>query len=217
MTREQMSDEAYTDLLNEILKILMKNGIKATKMDDIATHQQMSKRTLYEIFGSKENMVVEAVNLFNRNLLLDNLGYYRENPNVIDAIIMTFVIYRKIMIHLDVHFFTDFEALSPDIRERAADSDREYFSYFINLFDQAAEKGYIRTDINYHLQARILQVQMGLLKRMSEFFPSDISLLEIYDSNTVAFLRAIASPEGLKEFDPRLVHFSEISAHSCQK
>lgn len=206
-----MSDEAYVDLVNSIIRILMKNGIKSTKMDDIATQLQMSKRTLYEIFNSKEDMVIEAMNQFNRNLLEENLNYQRKcNPSVLDALIKTFLLYRDIMSEINVKFFSDFDFYFADIRYRTAESENAYWNYFAGLLDQAAKEGYIRENSKYQLQGRIMQIQMTLLKQMEQFFPSDISLIEVYDHNTVSFLRSIASEKGLKEIDSRINYFNRI-------
>lgn len=57
MTREDMTPEAYEELLESITDILLRNGLKATTMDSIAASLQMSKRTLYEIFDNKSQMV----------------------------------------------------------------------------------------------------------------------------------------------------------------
>src|SRR3712207_5615447 len=37
------------------------NGIKSVKMDDIAKKLQISKRTLYEIYGNKEELLLEGL------------------------------------------------------------------------------------------------------------------------------------------------------------
>jgi AcrR family transcriptional regulator len=39
----------------------MKQGIRNVKMDDIAMEAGISKRTLYEMFGDKENLLLECL------------------------------------------------------------------------------------------------------------------------------------------------------------
>ena len=48
---------------------------------------------------------------------------------------------------------------------------------------------------------RMMKVQMESVKRMEELFPPDITLLQIYDSISLGFLRSIASPAGMKLLD----------------
>ena len=53
------------ELLNRILKAAMTEflhkGVKSVKMDDIANTLAISKRTLYEIYSNKEELLLEAV------------------------------------------------------------------------------------------------------------------------------------------------------------
>ncbi|MDE6335182.1 MAG: TetR/AcrR family transcriptional regulator, partial [Muribaculaceae bacterium] len=61
MTREDMTPGAYDALIDAIGELLLKRGLKATTMDSIASALQISKRTLYEIFNSKNEMVLCAL------------------------------------------------------------------------------------------------------------------------------------------------------------
>ena len=47
----------------------------------------------------------------------------------------------------------------------------------------------------------MMSIQMESLKRMEELFPPDITLLEVYDSICISFLRGISSPKGLEILD----------------
>lgn len=53
------------ELRNRILKAAMTEflhkGVKSVKMDDIANTLAISKRTLYEIYSNKEELLLEAV------------------------------------------------------------------------------------------------------------------------------------------------------------
>lgn len=69
---------------------------------------------------------------------------------------------------------------------------------FLVVFQKGARQGFFRKDVNFALQYRLLWIQMESLKRMEEFFPPDISLLEAYDSICISFLRAISTSKGLE-------------------
>ena len=53
--RERIPDVAIT--------FFQQKGIKAVKMDDIATILQISKRTLYEIYDNKEDLLLKHLRL----------------------------------------------------------------------------------------------------------------------------------------------------------
>lgn len=80
------------ELRNRILKAAMTEflhkGVKSVKMDDIANTLAISKRTLYEIYSNKEELLLEAVRIheqeFNDHMLQYSLD---KNHNVMDIII----------------------------------------------------------------------------------------------------------------------------------
>ncbi|HEY9550780.1 MAG TPA: helix-turn-helix domain-containing protein, partial [Prevotella sp.] len=55
------------ELKGKILEAAMlefaKKGIRAVKMDDIATILSISKRTLYEIYSNKEDLLLEGIRM----------------------------------------------------------------------------------------------------------------------------------------------------------
>ena len=57
--REQLKDR----ILNLAMQEFYVNGIKRVKMDDIAKKLVISKRTLYEIYNKKENLLLEGIKM----------------------------------------------------------------------------------------------------------------------------------------------------------
>ncbi len=48
-------------VIEQSTKLFVEQGIKSIRMDDIASHMGISKRTLYEIFGDKESLISECL------------------------------------------------------------------------------------------------------------------------------------------------------------
>lgn len=198
MRKMNLSQYDYSNLLDEILKILLRQGIKTTTMDDIAISLSISKRTLYEIFVSKNAMAAEVMARFHHNMLARNVQFQKSAPTVMHSILKSFVIYREVILNMNVDFFRDFDALPPDVRAVADEAEKNYMQNFISLLDHAAEEGYIRDGIDYRLLFRIAQVQFTLVKCQEELFPPDISLMQVYDATASGFCRCIVSTKGLQ-------------------
>ena len=45
------------EILEQALKLFMRLGVKSMTMDDVATHLRVSKKTLYEHFTDKNDLV----------------------------------------------------------------------------------------------------------------------------------------------------------------
>ena len=68
--REENTKENVRELiLRTALEQFTKRGIKDVKMDDIASILSISKRTIYELFNDKEQLLLEALKLHNEIIL----------------------------------------------------------------------------------------------------------------------------------------------------
>lgn len=191
---------------------LMNNGCKATTMDSVASAIQMSKRTLYEIFGSKEELFKEVHKFFHSKMRNSLKGIFENSSNVMEAIIKCFLFHRDTMSVVNTEFIREMEQIAS--HNGVLEEDRQhYYQNFYDVLLQGVEQGYFRDDINLKVQCRMLIIQMNSLKRTEELFPEDITLLEVYDSIIISFLRGISTLKGLKELEPYLYYL----AHNTEK
>ena len=51
-------------IVAESTNLFVRNGVKSVRMDDIASRLGVSKRTIYELFGDRESLIVECVRHF---------------------------------------------------------------------------------------------------------------------------------------------------------
>lgn len=200
--KRDLNQREYDELMECIISSLMKNGIKSTTMDSIASLRQMSKRTLYEIFESKENMFKEAHSYFHKKMGNSLKEIFCSSENVMEAIIRCFLFNRDLMSNVNVDFIREINQYDckPDINSENSFRD-SHFLHFNDVLKRGVEEGYFNEDINLMVHSRMLGIQMESLKRMEELFPKDISLLEVYDSIIIGFLRGICTEKGRKELD----------------
>lgn len=190
---------------------LMKNGLKATTMDSIASSLQMSKRTLYEIFGNKEEMFREAHKFFHKNMAEALKQIFLSSRNVMEAIIKCFLYNRDYMSNVSADFIRDMEQFANHDNLIAESHRRHHYQNLYDVLEKGVKEGYFRDDVNLKVQCRMLTIQMESLKRTEELFPQDITLLEVYDNIIIGFLRGISSPKGLQELERYMPSLSFVS------
>lgn len=54
------------ELLENISELFLKYGLRGTSMDDICSHLKISKKTLYQYFSNKDDLV-EQIMMHRRN------------------------------------------------------------------------------------------------------------------------------------------------------
>lgn len=193
-----IAETAYDDLLCSIFNLILKKGLKGLTMDSVAESLSMSKRTLYEIFVSKSDMVLKTMRHMNNKRWDISEKVFREAPNVLVGIIQLFLIQRDFMCNINVSFFADMDRLYPEVKKNYEEEAQTDLDLAMRAFKRGVKEGVLRDDIDYPTQLRMVGLQMESLKRMEEHFPKDVSLIEAYDSIYTIFLRGIVSPKGME-------------------
>ncbi|WP_306303127.1 TetR/AcrR family transcriptional regulator [Prevotella falsenii] len=76
--------EVKAKILQSATTMFFQNGIRKVKMDDIAAHLKISKRTLYEIYQNKEDLLYEVVVLNDKRGLEKLEEFDKPGVNVIN-------------------------------------------------------------------------------------------------------------------------------------
>jgi len=201
MTKYDLDSQEYSRLLTTISAIIHSKGLKATTMDSVAAAIGISKRTLYEIFGSKNEMVINVMNYFGDRMKATSREIYRNASNVLEAMSDIFEAHTKIMKDMSPDFFRDMDRLYCDIRKDYDNIEAERNHELDAAFARGIKEGLLRTDINYDIITRLFKIQLESLKRMEESFPPGISIAEAFDYIASGFLRSIVTSKGLRVLD----------------
>lgn len=195
MKKEELSQEEYTKLLDFICQELMKSGFKGTTMDSLASSLQMSKRTLYEIFGDKQTMFREAGDYFHGKMETAFREFFSNSANTMEAILKCFDYNRKLIGALSKEFIRDLNEIAEKY-PNAKEGQQQVFQFLYKILLKGIDEGYFRKDVYLLIQCRMLTIQMESLKRMEELFPPDITLQEVYESIMIGFLTGISTSKG---------------------
>lgn len=193
--------EPSDELIIAISSILLNNGMKATTMDSVASALSMSKRTLYEIFDSKKDMIVKVVSYWHKQREKTVEGIFASSKTVMEALIRAFQAHQKMMKEVNLEFFLDMDRHYPEVRKVVENHDRQWVDNVMVVIRQGIEQGVFRSDVNYQVTLHLMRIQMESLKRMEEVFPPGITITDAYDTICTGFLRSIATPKGMEIFD----------------
>ena len=79
-------------ILKTAMKAFLEQGIKAVKMDDVAQMLGISKRTLYEIYKDKEELLYQGIMLFDQNSKRSMAAFVEQASSVMDIITFCYLI-----------------------------------------------------------------------------------------------------------------------------
>lgn len=174
-------------------------GVKAVTMDTIAKECGMSKRTLYENFRDKEELLVQVLVEMaarHRRAALSSLG---GTENVIEAI-FTFVL----ACHGDAfeqrhRFFDELKAVYPDVYERIMSmglTSNDEISY--RILKRGVNEGIFVRDVDVETCNKAMRYAGEILASShSDGQEADAAFGKIISSVLIPYIRGLCTPKGL--------------------
>lgn len=217
MNKNDLSPGEYNRLLDAIGPIIMEHGLKATTMDLVAARLGISKRTLYEIFDSKSQMTDEVLERLHCIHVKALREAFESSPTILEAWVKVLFVHRDVISNISANFFRDMDTHYKEVRGRYKYREDIRLREFEKMCQLGVEQGVFRPDVNYHILARVFEIQLESLKRMEEHFQADITPVEVYDTITLGFIRSIVTPEGLKTLETLTLPISDSKIISKSK
>lgn len=205
MNTNQISEQDLNRLLDFIYKELKAKGLKGTTMDSIAASYRISKRTLYEIFESKDNMIEAAIGYWRKKTGEKYSEIFASTDNIMEIILKCFLYNRDIMGKTSLAFYRDFHDFVKKNSNQITCKNAVFQEHLRNILQRGIDEGFFRSDINLDVLPQMINMQLEALRRMEELFPEGMSLVEVYDSIIITFLRGISTPKGIETLDSLII------------
>ncbi len=184
----------------------IEQGVKSVRMDDIARKMHISKRTIYEIFGDKEELLFQAMILYLTGLSAELEEIGNSAPNVLIAVLM---VSNHLTQKSDVtwRLRRSISQFYPSVHKRIQDLDStERHKLFKASLLEAVDLGLIMSNTNidlfismiYFITTAIVEIDDGLV------IPEGTSREEAFFAAQVTVLRGISTQDGLDAIDKYL-------------
>jgi len=185
-------------ILDTAIRSFRENGIKAVKMDDIAKRLSISKRTLYEIYANKEDLLFECVRYHDKYFETKLQSQLSKESNVMDILFsfMKLHIEENSMTH--PQFFSDLGKY-PKVMAYINERNENARGRTNGFMQRGVEEGYFRSDVNHEV-----------ISLMTEVFTKHVMDKEIYKRIPInvimrnvimVVLRGICTKKGLQFID----------------
>ena len=196
--REQLKDR----ILNLAMQEFYVNGIKRVKMDDIAKKLVISKRTLYEIYNKKENLLLEGIKM-SECLCENHMEKFQQEktPDVMDILVEFYKVQMERVRMINPLFFVELHKYSKIVSYLNKQHGlRRHKSQ--KFFVRGVRDGYFRDDIDYGLVERFSTATME--------YVMDNKLYKIYSMQHILynvmflFMRGFCTDKGLVIMDMKI-------------
>lgn len=190
-------------ITSKALDLFCQYGIKSVSMDELASSLGISKRTIYENFKDKEEILSSVLHMMREKKLEEFESLITDTSNVVEVFIAIIEIHQNAPI-CSGRFFDDINKYYPKaarlIQEANEKNNRE-LRVFLN---KGIEEGYIRDDLNVEATAFLVEESTFTYIRASLLEEPRFSYRELFYTMMINFVRGISTGKGIKIIDEYL-------------
>lgn len=193
-------------IIEQAAKMFAEQGIKSIRMDDIAQSLGVSKRTLYEMFEDKEELLYLSIRYMQSRRMAKVEQKLRENTESLAQLFDSFALmtenrelHRRISNNLRKFYPATFERVR---KEAEAESGKILFS----LIQHYIDCGLIVPTVDIRLSVTILYYTTTTIVTSADnmTLPDGVTVNDALAYTIINFFRGIATIKGVQQIDDYL-------------
>ncbi|OIP00070.1 MAG: hypothetical protein AUJ97_08100 [Bacteroidetes bacterium CG2_30_32_10] len=201
MTEEKSKKIEY---LEKITTVLYKCGIKSITMEEVARELGISKKTLYQLFKDKNDLIEQVVNLHINNSECEMGNLFNEKDNAIDVLLIISKSISEQMQRIHPSVTYDLQKYYP----KAWKIHTEYRKvHIVNNIKQNMEEGIkqglYRDDMNIDIIARFYLARIENMLNNEEL-TKEYSFTELFNTLFIYHIRGIANKNGIEYLENKM-------------
>lgn len=192
-------------ILNKATDMFLTLGFKSVTMDDIASEMGISKKTIYQHFANKDQLVKAVTTNLYENISCGIDSIILANKNPIEEL---FAIKEFVMKNLKDENTSPIHQLHkyyPKIHKSLMVKKFEKMgTCVVENLTKGINLGLFRKEINKQLIARFYYSGISSIKDIEIFNPEVFSIKEVQTNYLEYHLRGICTPKGIKQLEKLL-------------
>ncbi|MRR19239.1 TetR/AcrR family transcriptional regulator [bacterium] len=177
-------------------------GIRAVTMDSIATHLGISKRTIYERFHDKDELLYAVMNdmIQKQKEMVENI--LNTSSNVMEAVFTVIRIGREHMSSMNPLIGSDLRKYHDSVLQRIKDNcDNPDYEGNRKMLQAGIAQGLFRDDIDIEIISRAVTGLGGIVSDTNRFPPEQFTQRDLIRNIIINYLRGISTARGNKLID----------------
>lgn len=199
MKENNTKKEIQNQIVEAAHELFIERGIKDVKMDDIAAKLSISKRTIYELFNDKEQLLHEVLKFQHEQMRERGKEIIRGSSHILEIILKLFNLHFELLKKVNNKFFSELGKY-PEICKEKQNKEKQNAKKFTAWMEMGRQQGLFREDADFEILTFILKrdlttiLEVKLQKGHTEL--SKYTLDELGRKLFLFYLRGISTPKG---------------------
>lgn len=197
-----------TVIISGVQRLYQRYGIKSVTMDDVAMQLNISKKTIYEHFSDKEDLVKHVL-MAEYDLQCTRLKSIEDRKyNAIGELFEVYKMINTMLKEYNPSMEYDVRKYYPDLFMKVRDIRRKrmYESTYTNM-EKGKKEGLYRKELNSRIIAKLHVFRMEHLVEMDTFTADELTSFRFFHEVFVYHIHGILSHEGRDFFESNFEKF----------
>lgn len=190
-------------IINQAGSLFVKHGIKRISMDEIASNLGISKRTIYQNFKDKEDLLLQYIKNLesSQKEYVENLS--KNEPTVIHVFLKTIQMHREYNF-FNIQFLDDINKYYPKAKQELIEQQYLGVVQIKQFLKEGIAQGVIRENLNIEVNSFLLQDSKRTFINAKRISNKSFSDWEIFFTSMINFIRGISTASGIEIVDTHL-------------
>jgi AcrR family transcriptional regulator len=189
-------------ILAKAAELFVKSGIRAITMDDIAREAGVSKRTIYEHFRDKDDLLLACLNFIDASQSLEIEQITKNAANSVEMALSLLKNAMKNLKAVNPLFFDDLRKYHYEVWKKTyVINNEKSIEKIHSLLEKGVNEGLLRADMDIDMVTRLLHAQFKILTDENYFPSGNYSKLSVFEAAMIYMFRGIATNKGIEIID----------------
>lgn len=180
-------------------ELFTKYGIKRITMDEIAAQLGISKKTIYQSFSDKNELVADIFDAHLCNTRHDCIIDSQRADNAVHEMLLGYETFRDVMQSINPSVLYDLEKFHPDVFQKFLLFKNEFLYDIIKKnLERGIEEGLYRNDIDLAVMVRLRLANIAISMDIELFPPRRFNFVEVEGQIISHFLYGIVTAKGAR-------------------
>ena len=197
-------------IIDQAGELFVKHGIKRISMDEIASKLGISKRTIYQNFKDKEDLLLHYI----RHMEKVKAEYIKDISKDEQTVVHVFlrIIEMRKEFDLNLIFIDDVKKYYPKANQELIDQQIRGVSHIRRFLEEGMAQGVIRKDLNIEVVSFLLQDSSSTFMNATKLTNKSFTHWKLFFTTMINFIRGISTASGIEIVDTFLTkHYSDIN------